>query len=99
MITYVEVAGRLREMLASKEPGSPMPSESALGDMFSTSRTTVRRALGLLEYEGLVEPRAGMGWFKMEPRGEAVDSALRDIRAAQARLGRAEAALLGIRPE
>lgn len=95
-MTYDEIADKLREMLVTKEPGSALPSESALGDVFGVSRTTVRRALGRLDYEGLIEPRAGMGWFKVQPRGEAVDSALAAVRAARELLERAESALLSL---
>jgi GntR family transcriptional regulator len=37
----------------------PMPSENSLCAEFSVSRATIRRALGLLEEEGLVERRQG----------------------------------------
>ncbi len=38
-----------------------LPSEKEIGDNFAVDRTTVRKALGLLVEEGLVEKRAGVG--------------------------------------
>ena len=40
-----------------------LPSESSLGDQFSVSRITVRRALQTLESEGLIYRRQGLGSF------------------------------------
>jgi DNA-binding GntR family transcriptional regulator len=97
--SYEAIADALREELKTKEPGSAMPSESALGDMFGVSRTTVRRALGALDYEGLIEPRPGMGWFKITPRGKAVDDALAAVRSAIKLLMQTEANLLSVQSE
>ncbi|MGY8892097.1 MAG: GntR family transcriptional regulator [Pseudomonadales bacterium] len=44
-------------------PETPLPSEFALGDVYKVSRVTVRRTLKLLETEGLIERRRGVGTF------------------------------------
>lgn len=44
-------------------PGSQLPNETRLGELFEVSRITVRRALGDLDAEGLVERRQGFGTF------------------------------------
>ena len=47
----------------SMSPGDPLPSEIALAEQLGVSRSTVREAMKLLEQEGLVETRRGMGRF------------------------------------
>jgi GntR family transcriptional regulator len=44
-------------------PGDPLPSEMAVAERLVVSRSTVREAMKLLEQEGLVETRRGMGRF------------------------------------
>lgn len=43
------------------EPGSPLPSERVLAEQFAVSRGSVREALRVLEYAGIVEIRVGSG--------------------------------------
>jgi GntR family transcriptional regulator len=43
--------------------GHPLPSESVLAERLEVSRSTIREAMKLLEEEGLVETRRGMGRF------------------------------------
>jgi len=45
------------------QPGDPLPTEQSLCAQFGVSRITVRRALGDLADEGLVERRQGVGSF------------------------------------
>lgn len=42
-------------------PGDILPSEQALADMFTVSRTVVREALARLKYEGIIESKRGSG--------------------------------------
>lgn len=63
---------RLRELLAAGELGSEgrLPTERALTEMLGISRRAVRRALEVLEAEGLIWRRQGSGTFV----GERPDS-------------------------
>ncbi|WP_245642187.1 GntR family transcriptional regulator [Nonomuraea candida] len=69
---YRLIAGWLRERIERREfaPGDLLPSEAALRRRFGASRNTVRRALALLEQEGLVAAEHGRGRFvqKWDPR-------------------------------
>lgn len=58
---------RLRELLMedSIEPGSRFPTESELCERFSTSRPTIRNAIGRLIGEGLLSERRGRYRFVM----------------------------------
>ncbi len=48
---------------AEMRPGDPLPTEMAVAERLMVSRSTVREAMKLLEQEGLVETRRGMGRF------------------------------------
>src|SRR5689334_13914884 len=56
---------RLRELLASGEIGSDgkLPTERALAETMNVGRRAVRRALEVLEAEGLIWRRQGSGTF------------------------------------
>jgi GntR family transcriptional regulator len=67
--TLTEVAvDSLRAAIAAGTygPGSQLPTEAALVDMLSVSRTVVREALRALEEDGLVARRQGVGTFVRE---------------------------------
>jgi GntR family transcriptional regulator len=66
---YLELAAELRQAIALGEtgPGGILDSEAALGSRFAVSRVTVRKALAVLEREGLVSSRQGAGWFATVP--------------------------------
>ena len=59
--TYQQLAAALRAQLADATDGDPVPSESALGAEYGVSRTLVRRALAVLEDEGVVRVEPGRG--------------------------------------
>ncbi|MEN3146171.1 FadR/GntR family transcriptional regulator [Neorhizobium sp. IRAMC:178] len=63
---------RLRELLRAGEFGSEgrLPTERALSDMLGISRRAVRRALEVLESEGLIWRRQGSGTFVGERPSE-----------------------------
>src|SRR6476646_8952383 len=59
------LAGELRAALGSGAypPGQLLPSESELSAAHAVSRVTVRKALGQLKAEGLIDSRQGFGWY------------------------------------
>jgi GntR family transcriptional regulator len=62
---FRQIADDLRERVALGEFGDQgaLDSESALCARYAVSRVTVRRALGTLREQGLVESHQGSGWF------------------------------------
>lgn len=67
---YGQIRNALRSLIlnGTYEPGSRVPSESALGDQFSASRITVRQALSELQKEGLIFTLQGKGSFVSRPK-------------------------------
>lgn len=51
----------MRRMVAEMEPDATFPSEAALQTEHGVARTTVRRALAVLEREGLIVSHPGRG--------------------------------------
>lgn len=70
---FREIADTLRVRLADAPAGSPVPSESTLAAEFRVVRNTVRRALSLLEDEGLIEAIPGRG--RVVRRGDGAQAA------------------------
>lgn len=62
---YQRIADDLRRRVTEDEfrRGHVLPSEADLASSYGASRLTVRRALGILREEGLVDARRGFGWF------------------------------------
>ncbi len=62
---YIEVKERLLESIAAGRwaVGVSLPSEFALADQLGVSQGTVRKALGDLEKEGILERKQGLGTF------------------------------------
>ena len=60
---YVKIADVLRERITSGSlsVGAFVPSEAALCEEFAVARNTVRRAMFVLEEEGLIEALPGKG--------------------------------------
>jgi GntR family transcriptional regulator len=60
---YMQVAEELRNALTSGRygPGSQMPTENALCDIYKVSRFTVREALRTLQEDGLISRKRGSG--------------------------------------
>ncbi|MFC5751689.1 winged helix-turn-helix domain-containing protein [Actinomadura rugatobispora] len=67
--THVHITRVLRHRLTdgSYTPGARLPSEAALCAEFGVVRNTVRRALSVLQAEGLITVRAGVGRFVPDP--------------------------------
>jgi GntR family transcriptional regulator len=62
---YMLVIDRIKDQTANGEwpPGTRLPSEFELAKMFGVSRATLREALRVLEEEGVVVRRHGIGTF------------------------------------
>ena len=60
---YPRIAGVIRKKIENREYplGSKMPSERELAKEFYVNRLTVRRALAILESEGLIQRKQGAG--------------------------------------
>jgi GntR family transcriptional regulator len=56
---YLETAQTLREMIASGEFGTVLPSQDRLSEVLQVSRPTLREAIRVLEQSGLVSSRQG----------------------------------------
>jgi GntR family transcriptional regulator len=69
---YYQLADLLREKIhdGSLTSGMALPSEFDLIDEHNISRGTVREALRLLEQEGIIEKRKGVGTFVSAPKIE-----------------------------
>lgn len=67
---HEQLSDWLREQVTSSHFAAhdQLPSEHDLGDLFSVSRITVRRALATLENEGLIYRRQGLGSFAAPPK-------------------------------
>lgn len=67
---YYQLKERLTHQIRSGEfpPGTLMPSERELSDLYAISRMTVRQALGEMVKEGLLLREQGKGTFVAEPK-------------------------------
>ncbi|MCP9209708.1 GntR family transcriptional regulator [Streptomyces sp. NEAU-Y11] len=59
--TYLVIADALRKGIKEGRIASEVPSEAQLMQHYGAARTTVRRALVLLQDEGLIHPVPGIG--------------------------------------
>ncbi|MFJ7000173.1 GntR family transcriptional regulator [Streptomyces albidoflavus] len=60
--TYLQICESLRHQIESGDVGDDLPSEAALMQVHSVSRNTIRRALKVLEEDGVVTSAPGIGW-------------------------------------
>jgi GntR family transcriptional regulator len=69
---YSQIAENLLDQIESGElkPGDRLPPERELSTLFGVNRVTVRRALQLLEMQGLLVRRQGDGTYITEPKIE-----------------------------
>ena len=69
---YIQIADSLLDQIESGElaPGTRLPSERTLSELFDVNRLTLRRALGRLEAQGLIVRKHGKGNFIAEPKIE-----------------------------
>lgn len=80
---FEEISAQIRETLSAGrlKPGDRLPAERDLAVQLGVSRNTLREALRLLEFSGLVRMRKGTagGAFVREANGEHVVAGLRDL--------------------
>lgn len=60
--TYLVIAEALRNEITEKQGVDALPSEAVFMEAHGVSRNTIRRALKVLEADGLVESAPGIGW-------------------------------------
>lgn len=67
---YIQIVDWVKKRLENGEllPGQKLTSENEFCEMFQFSRQTVRRAIGILEEEGLVVRRRGSGTYIADSR-------------------------------
>lgn len=85
---YIQIAEGLIGQVESGElaPGDQLPAERELSEKLGVNRMTLRRALRVLEYQGLVVRRHGVGTFIAEPKiDRRMDSVFRFTRGMQSR--------------
>jgi GntR family transcriptional regulator len=75
---YLQIAEALLDRIESGElsPGDRLPPERELSKMLGVNRMTLRRALGMLETEGLIVRRQGDGTYIAQPKFERQASQL-----------------------
>ncbi|MEU6982697.1 GntR family transcriptional regulator [Streptomyces sp. NPDC046324] len=66
--TYSVIAKNLQAAIEAGEIKGSLPSEATLVRSHGVSRNTIRRALKLLQAEGIVHPAPGVGWQVSEGR-------------------------------
>jgi GntR family transcriptional regulator of arabinose operon len=73
--TYMRVADDLRAKLGTPgfEIGSYLPGEHELAAQYNLSRGTIRRALGILEKEGLLSRQPGRGTLILPPNAQELE--------------------------
>jgi len=76
-----QLAGLLKAQILERQlpPGSRLPTERELIERSGLSRVTVRAAVGILEGEGWVVRRQGLGTFVAEPVKQELESGVRTI--------------------
>jgi DNA-binding GntR family transcriptional regulator len=86
---YRQLADALRKEIQDGQqgPGEKLPSHQVMADEFGVSIGTVKRALGLLQTEGLIVTRQGQGAYvrtdALTPRSSRAESEeLADLREA-----------------
>lgn len=90
---YYQISQEVRRSIegGELEPGTPLPSERELCEIYGVSRPTVRQATQELLNEGLLERRRGVGTYVAQPR---IRQQLGNVLGFSERMGRA-----GRRPE
>jgi GntR family transcriptional regulator len=83
---YHQIYLVLREQLQEGRFDAGLPGELTLMQQFSVARVTVRRALELLQSEGMISREPGRGTRRVQPQVDAQSSAAGDGPASRAQL-------------
>ncbi len=69
---YIQIAESLLDQIEAGElaPGTRLPPERTLSELFEVNRVTLRRALSRLEAQGLIVRKHGEGNYIAEPKIE-----------------------------
>lgn len=69
---YIRARNVLKDYIEREglKPGDKLPSENDIARVLKVSRGTVRESLKLMEQEGLIISKQGLGTFVMEKKGE-----------------------------
>src|SRR5579862_3169120 len=91
---YAQVVAEIKRRIESGEyaPGSLLPSEHQLVDLFDVSRPTIVKSLSVLRQDGWIDTQQGRGSFV---RGRPAMAGAERTRPAQKLLERPETALTG----
>lgn len=75
---YEGIVRQIQDLIADKDlkPGDRLPGERELADALSVSRQSVREALRVLDYIGVVEVRPGDGTFVATTRPAPLDASM-----------------------
>lgn len=72
---YSQIAASLRDRISKGDLSAVrrLPSEAALSVELGVTRTTLRRALGVLKKDGIVIATPGLGWFVSDDTNSEAD--------------------------
>jgi DNA-binding GntR family transcriptional regulator len=96
---YIQIAESLIDRIESGElaPGEQLPAERELSEQLGVNRMTLRRALRVLESQGLVVRRHGVGTYIAKPKiDRSMDVVYRFTRGMQKRGLTAGASLISM---
>ena len=96
---YLQIAEAIGSLLASGvlPPGYVLPPERVLCEQFDISRMTLRQAMSLLDREGLIDSRRGLGTVVRHSRLRKQQQELRSFsEEIRARGGRPESRLISL---
>ncbi|HHY47765.1 MAG TPA: GntR family transcriptional regulator [Firmicutes bacterium] len=79
---YLQVKTKIQELISKGEDlvGRTLPPENVIASQLGVSRTTVREALRMLEEEGIVARKQGLGTFILQG-GSFIESGLEELRS------------------
>jgi len=82
---YETVISQLKEKIFLGElgPGQPLPPERVLADMMGVSRASIREALKILEFMGLIKCKHGEGTFISTLNSEILVDKLNSVSATE----------------